>query len=107
MVVTDDDLDPDSQPRPQPLVVQTRRKAPPVQRSRPPVYSWTDPYTKSLADRFEQVKASGTPTARTDAQEIARELQRRGYIVQGLGPDEWPSIQAVAPPGTSIADPET
>jgi hypothetical protein len=63
----------------------------------PPVYSWTDPYTNSLADRFEQVKRNGTSTARADAQEIARELQRRGYRVQGLGPDEWPAIQAVLP----------
>jgi hypothetical protein len=101
IVVTDDDLDSE------PAVVQTPRKAVPAQRPRPPVYSWTDPYTKSLADRFEQVKASETPAARTDAQSIARELQRRGYIVQGLGPDEWPAIQAVVPPGTTIADPET
>jgi len=27
--------------------------------------------------------------------------------VSGLGPDEWPAIQAVLPPGTRIANPET
>jgi hypothetical protein len=111
IVVTDQDLDresgPDDDLDSEPAVVQTPRRSVRAQRSRPPVYSWTDPYTKTLADRFEQVKASGTPTARTDAQEIARELQRRGYIVQGLGPDEWPAIQTVLPLGTSIADPET
>jgi hypothetical protein len=90
-VVTEDDLDPE------PGVIRAQRRTATSLRGPAPVYSWTDAYTNSLADDFEQVKSSGTPTARTDAQEIARELQRRGYKVQGLGPDEWPAIQAVLP----------
>jgi hypothetical protein len=52
IVVTDDDLDREAG------VIQTRAGATRAQHAAAPVYSWTDAYTNSLADRLNRLSAA-------------------------------------------------